>query len=115
MVKHGNFIELGVAAKVIEMGVRIDNYHRFISDFFYGLTQVANSTTGVDQGCLLLPYKQIDDSRLVVSRLVENKKVSRNLIDLEPILRGGNPFKIGKYGSGLDSYVDCRSSELIFA
>ena len=105
MIKHGDFIELGVAAKVIEMGVRINNYHRFISYFFYGLTQVANSTTGVDQGRLLLSYKQIDDSRLVVSRLVENKKVSRNLIDLEPILGGGNMFKIGKSGSGLEAML----------
>ena len=102
MVKHGNFIELGVAAKVIEMVcVLITIKFGFISDSFYGPTQVANSTTGVDQGGLLLSYKQMDDSRLVVSRLVEGEKVSRNLIDLEPILSGGNPFKIGKSGSGL--------------
>src|SRR6266850_3091015 len=52
VVKHGNFIKLTVAAEMIEMSVRVDNCHRFVSYLCYGLTQVPNSTTGVDQGRL---------------------------------------------------------------
>jgi hypothetical protein len=38
VVKHSNFIKVTVTAEMIGMGVGVDNYHRFISDLFYGLT-----------------------------------------------------------------------------
>ena len=50
MVKDGNFIKLPVAAEMIEVSVRVDNYHRFVSHICYCVTQVPNSTTSVDQG-----------------------------------------------------------------
>lgn len=32
MVKHGNFIELTVAAEMIEVSVHVDKDHRFVTD-----------------------------------------------------------------------------------
>src|SRR6266498_2652177 len=101
VVKHCNLVELSVAAEVIGMGVGVNHYHRFVSHSFYGLAKVADSTTTVDQGRLLVSNDQIDDGRLVVARLVENEEIVSNLIDLEPILADGDPFEIGIRRLGL--------------
>src|SRR6266567_490973 len=95
VVKHGNFIKLTVAAEMIEVRVRVDNDHRFVSYLRYCLPQVPNSTTGVDQGRLFRSDNQTDRGVLVVTSFAESKKVAGNLIDLEPILGDGNLPQIG--------------------
>jgi hypothetical protein len=85
---------------MIEMRVSVDYHHGLTRDGFYGLAEVANSTTRVNQNCFLLAYDQIDNRLLIVTRFVENKKVGSNLIDFEPILSDCNLSESGILQSG---------------
>ena len=100
MIEHGDVAELTVAAEMIEMGMGVDDDHRFIGNLLDGLPQVADATTRIDEGRPVLADDQIDDRSLVVTRLVESKEIRRDLVDLEPILAEGNPFEIGISRSG---------------
>ena len=99
MLKHGNFVKLAVATKMIGMRVSIDDDHRLISDCLYGGAQIANSAAGVDQGRLLVANYEIDDGAFIVTRLIENVKSRGNLIEFEPILGGSNPpeIRVGRF------------------
>jgi hypothetical protein len=57
----------------------VDDDHRFIGNLLDGLPQVADA-----------------DRPFIVTRLVENKEIRRDLVDLEPILAEGNPFETGE-------------------
>jgi len=52
MIQHGKFVKLTIAAEMIEMSMRVDYDHRFVSYLGYYLTQVSDSATAVDQGSL---------------------------------------------------------------
>src|SRR5215469_1590178 len=95
VIKHNNLIKLLITAEMIEMGMSVDDDDRLVRHLFYGPAQVANSTTGVDQNCLVLANDQIDNCLLVVTRLVENQEIGRNFIDFEPVVADGNSLEFG--------------------
>src|SRR5262245_49534460 len=101
VVEHGNLVKLTATARMFEKVMVVNYYHSLIRYLFDGFTQIANSATAVDQGRPLLAYHQTHDRRLVVPRLMENKKIGSNLVDLEPILGSRNPFEIGIWRLGL--------------
>jgi len=95
MVKHSNMLECVIAADMIRMSMRVDNHHWFVRHCFNDLVQVTDTTTRIDERRPVSSNEQIHESLLVMTRLMENKKVGSDLVALEPIVRDGNLFECG--------------------
>jgi hypothetical protein len=95
MIEHRNLLKLMVATEMIGMSVRVDDDHWLVRYFCYGLAQIANATTSVDQHRFVPSLNQIADGCFIVARFMENQKAGSNFVDLKPIVANRDSPEFG--------------------
>src|SRR5690349_7618186 len=93
-VEAENIFELPVVPNVVEVSMRVQHRYRQLSELGDGLIHVTDAQAGVEQQRAAGTVNKIRNHFIVMMSFLNGKHAGANAIDLEPLARKWNAFKL---------------------